>query len=119
MLESVSVKVKGCHNAHGAIVLFAGLRLDQPLAGIIALSTYLPDSTTTEAERSATNSSVPIFMGHGIHDPIIPMVVGERSYNEMTNMGYSGNWQTYDMPHSVHPLEIRDIGNFIKSIIRD
>jgi len=103
----------------GAIALFAGLRLDQSLAGIIALSTYLPDSTTTEVERSATNNDVPIFMGHGIHDPVIPAAVGERSYNEMTSMGYSVDWRTYEMPHSVHPLEIRDIGNFIKSVIRD
>ena len=58
-------------------------------------------------------------MGHGTQDPVIPMAVGQRSFDELTDMGYSVNWRSYEMPHSVHPLEIRDIGDFIKSIIND
>jgi phospholipase/carboxylesterase len=101
----------------GAIVLFAGLRMEQPLAGIIALSTYLPVRDTFEQEKSAQNQDTPIFFGHGTGDEIIPLAVASRSREFLEGLGYSIEWHTYDMPHSVHPLEIRDISNFLVPLL--
>ena len=98
----------------GALALFAGLRYWQPLAGIIALSAYLPDPDSIEAERSGQNLDTPVFMAHGNHDPVIPVAAGRHSYQMLAEAGYSVGWHTYDMPHSVHPDEIRDIARFIR-----
>ena len=98
----------------GAVALFAGLRYRQPLAGIIALSAYLPDSDSTEAERSSENLGTPVFMAHGYHDPVIPVSAGRHSNRMLAAAGYNVDWHTYDMPHSVHPDEIRDIARFIQ-----
>ncbi len=98
----------------GAVALFSGLRFPCALAGIIALSAYLPDPDSIEAERSARNRATPIFMGHGNQDPVIPVGAGRHSYRTLAEAGYNVNWHTYDMPHSVHPEEIRDIARFIR-----
>lgn len=103
----------------GAIALFAGLRLQQKLAGIIALSTYLPDHTTTETERAQANVATPIFIGHGTDDPIVPIRFGKLSEEILTGLGYAVSWHSYPMPHSVHPIEIRNIGEFIVSLLGD
>ncbi len=98
----------------GAVALFAGLRFSQPLAGIIALSAYLPDPDSIEAERSGQNLATPIFMAHGNQDPVIPVGAGQLSYQTLAGAGHDISWHTYDMPHSVHPDEIRDIARFIR-----
>jgi phospholipase/carboxylesterase len=98
----------------GVIALFAGLRLNSRLAGIIALSAYLAEAETTKAEKSIENQSTPIFMGHGTQDPLIPVSIGYSSHDILTGLGYDVEWHTYEMPHSVHPREIDDISNFLK-----
>lgn len=96
----------------GAIALFAGLRYPDALAGIVALSTYLPLPGTL-AEASPANAAVPIFMGHGSHDPLIPVHQGQRSAQLLATRGYNVEWKTYPMPHSVCPQEISDIAKFL------
>src|SRR4051794_38106461 len=56
----------------GAVVLQTALRYPKRLAGVMALSTYLPLRTTLATERSAVNADLPIFMAHGSYDDIIP-----------------------------------------------
>src|SRR5262249_18992095 len=63
----------------GAIVLAGGLRYGAQLGGIIALSTYLPIAEKTDAEAGAANRQVPVFMVHGMLDPVIPHALGEMS----------------------------------------
>lgn len=102
----------------GAIALFAGLRLQQRLAGIIALSTYLPEANSTDLERSAANQLVPLFIAHGVYDPVIPLTLAEHSKAVLARLSYSIQWQTYPMPHAVSAEEIADIGEFIATIVR-
>jgi phospholipase/carboxylesterase len=97
----------------GAIVLQTGLRYPERLAGILALSTYLPISTTLEKEKSAANRDLPIFMAHGSHDDIIPLAKAQASKDLLVKSGYPVEWRTYPMPHSVCPEEIRDIAQFL------
>ena len=101
----------------GAVALFAGLRLEQKIAGIIALSTYLPHAGALEAERSEVNRETAVFYGHGTQDPLIPLEAAEESRDLLEKFGYSVEWHTYEMPHSVHPAEIRQIGEFINGLL--
>jgi phospholipase/carboxylesterase len=97
----------------GAIVLQTGLRHAQRLAGIMALSTYLPLAGKLEAEKNPGNQGVPIFMAHGAYDDIIPLRRAEQSKDLLAKSGYSVDWRTYPMPHSVCPEEIGHISEFL------
>ena len=90
----------------GAIALAGGLRHPRRLAGIVALSTYLPMQPSFEAERSAANATTPIFWGHGTADPIVPLTRGVLSRDVLQGLGYPVEWHTYAMPHSVCAEEI-------------
>ena len=98
----------------GAIALYAGLRMQERLAGIIALSTYMPFGSQLEQEKNPANASTPIFYAHGVMDPLINISAAMLSRNILQNLGYSVEWKTYPVPHSVHPEEIHSIGKFLK-----
>ncbi len=100
-----------------AMALQVGLRHDAPLAGIMALSGYLPLAGTVAAERSAANTATPIFMGHGLADPVVPIARAEASREALLELGYAVQWHTYPMPHSVHPQEIADISRFLRTVL--
>ena len=101
----------------GAIVLQTGLRYAERLAGIMALSCYLPIASTVAAERSAANQSIPIFMAHGAYDDIIPIQRAQQSRAALEQLGYNVEWHDYPMPHSVCAPEIADISAFLSKVI--
>jgi phospholipase/carboxylesterase len=101
----------------GAIALQTGLRAAERLAGIMALSTYLPLAASAAAERNAANQSVPIFMAHGTQDPVIPLARAVASRDALKGLGYQVEWHEYPMPHSVHPQEIRDMENWLLKVL--
>ena len=100
-----------------AMVLHTGLRHPQQLAGIIALSGYLPLADSLAAERHGANQHTPIFRGHGSADPMVGIDRAEASRDALARLGYAVQWHAYPMPHSVHPQEIADIGDFLRSVI--
>ncbi|GLQ88420.1 alpha/beta hydrolase [Dyella flagellata] len=102
----------------GAIALAAGLRHARKLAGVIALSTYLPIAHTLAGERSAANTGVPIFWGHGSFDPVVVLQRGVDSRTALEALGYKVDWHTYPMPHAVHPEEIADLRRWIGERLR-
>jgi phospholipase/carboxylesterase len=100
----------------GAIVLQAGLRQAERLAGIMALSCYLPMASTVAAERNEANKDVPIFMAHGRYDDIIPIQRAQQSREFLEKLDYKVEWHEYPMPHSVCPQEIADISAFLQKV---
>lgn len=100
-----------------AMALHTGLRFPQRLAGIMALSGYLPLAETLTAERHLANAATPIFMAHGSQDPVVIPARGEASRDLLTGLGYAVQWHTYPMPHSLHPREVTDISAFLKSML--
>ena len=98
----------------GAIALQTGLRYNQGLAGILALSTYLPLAASLAAEASSANRSIPLFMAHGEQDTVIPISIAESSVKELRRNGYKVDWREYPMAHSVSMGEITDIGAWLK-----
>ena len=97
----------------GAIVLAGGVRHASKLAGVIALSTYLPLDGLTAAERAPANEKMPIFMGHGGFDPIVPQMLGTLSRDALAALGYEVEWHSYPMAHQVCPPEIADLRAWI------
>lgn len=100
-----------------AIALHTGLRHGAPLAGIVALSGYLPLAADLAEQANPANRQVPVFMAHGSADPVVPVARGEASRDALQAMGYAVQWHSYPMQHSVHPREIEDIGSFLRSVL--
>jgi phospholipase/carboxylesterase len=97
----------------GAIALQTGLRHPEKLAGIVALSTYLPLEDSLDREAAAANKATPIFMAHGTQDPIVPLALAERSHEALRQRGYNVEWHSYPMPHAVCAEEVEALGNFL------
>lgn len=101
----------------GVMTLQVGLRQPKRLAGLMALSAYLPMSPMIEVERNAASNSVPIFMGHGIADNVVPLALGTMSRDTLIKLGYEVEWHQYPMPHSVCAEELADISAWLKRVL--
>ena len=102
----------------GAIALQAGLRVNKSIAGIMALSTYLPMADTLESEKSAENKNVPIFMAHGDSDPVVRPELAYLSRSRLEQQGYFPEWKEYrHMQHSVCAEEIGDISQWLQKVL--
>ncbi|MFW5927392.1 MAG: alpha/beta hydrolase [Wenzhouxiangella sp.] len=93
----------------GAIALRCALARDHELAGIMGLSTYLVESGRLEQWSGKTARRVPIFMGHGSQDPVVPVELGRRSAERLEQAGFEVEWRTWPMPHAVCAEEIEAI----------
>jgi phospholipase/carboxylesterase len=101
----------------GAIVLQTALRHPERLAGVMALSTYLPLRNTLEKERSAINADLPVFMAHGEYDNMIGIDRALQTRQALEALGYPVEWHDYPMPHSVCPEEIGDIADYLIRVL--
>ncbi|HVC11255.1 MAG TPA: dienelactone hydrolase family protein [Burkholderiales bacterium] len=101
----------------GAIALQAGLRHRERLAGIMALSTWLPLAHTLAAEKSAINADVPIFMAHGEEDPMVGIERALASRRALEALGYAPEWHTFPMGHEVCPEEIAAIAGWLARVL--
>jgi len=101
----------------GAIALQTALRYPERLAGVMALSTYVPIASSLAAERSEANQGLPIFMAHGHFDDLIPLERAKRSREMLEKLGYAVTWKDYPMPHAVCAEEIGDIARFLAGVI--
>lgn len=99
----------------GAVILSALLRRTRPLAGLIALSTYLPDPAKAAAARVAGAISVPVFMAHGTQDPVIPVAIAEHTAQTLSALGLPVEWHTYTMAHQVCAEELDALGNWLEA----
>ena len=100
----------------GAIALQTALRFGERLAGVLALSTYLP-LAALDAERNAAAREMPILMAHGTHDPMIAIEHARRSRDLLMGLGYKVDWREYPMPHSVCAQEIADIAAWLTQVL--
>jgi len=99
----------------GAVALHAALRDARPLAGVIALSTFLPLAETLAAEKSGANARIPIFMAHGDADAVIPIQMAEQSRELLEREGYDVEWHRYPIAHTVSLDEVRDIARWLSA----
>ncbi len=101
----------------GAIVLHTATRLPNHIAGVMALSTYLPITTFLHAEKTAESLHTPIYMAHGSFDEVISIGIGQTACNQLQAEGYQVSWHEYAMGHSVCAEEIADIRSFLLQVL--
>jgi len=99
----------------GVMALHTGLCYGQRLAGILALSCYLPLAEWIEQERSRANVATPVLMAHGRYDDLVPVAFGHDGYSHLAALGQPVEWQEYPIGHEVAPDEIAAIGRWIGS----
>lgn len=101
----------------GVLALHVGLRYKYKLAGILALSAYLPTVEQLRTERTEVNISTPVLMVHGTLDPVVAIQSGKAACRELQAMGYTIQWQEYVMEHSLCIEEIKQISLFLNSVL--
>ncbi len=101
----------------GAIALHLGLRRPAPLAGIMALSCYLPLTHLLADEHDRGMNETPVFVAHGSGDPVVPVAMGRAAHDSVAALGLATEWREYLMPHAVCPEEIRDIGDWLVRVL--
>lgn len=99
----------------GAMALHTGVRFPERLGGIVALSTYLPLHERLALDAHPANRTTPIFMAHGTQDTVVPLSFGETSRQVLQHFGYTLEWHTYPMPHSVAADEIADVAAWLNA----
>jgi phospholipase/carboxylesterase len=99
----------------GAIAVQLALRFPQTLAGLVALSTYLLMERRLASDAHDANRELPVFVGHGRQDPMVPCALGEQLARHLQGMGHAVEWHRYDMPHAVCPQEVSDLRAWLQS----
>ena len=97
----------------GAIALAVGLGRESPLAGLIALSSYLPMADELARGMPAAAATQPLFMAHGQFDPVVPYTAGEMSAARLRVLGFQVDWHAYPMAHQVCAEQVRDLGDWM------
>ena len=101
----------------GAVALMTALRFPERLAGVMALSTYLPLAEKLAAERQLMNADLPVFMAHGREDEVISIDRATSSRDALMALGYPVEWVSYAMGHAVCPQEVADIGAWLGRVL--
>jgi phospholipase/carboxylesterase len=100
----------------GVVALHLGLSYNQKLKGIMALSTYLYDPESIVDRVGFANIDTPIFMAHGISDPMIPITKAITSRETLLQLNYPIQWHEYAMGHQVCPQEVSEIGQWLNNL---
>ena len=114
-VDSSKIVVAGFSQG-GAVSLEAALSYNQPLAGIMALSTYF--ATANAVKINPVQSSIPILICHGSQDPVVPESLGRKSLTTLEGFGFEPEYHSYPMEHAVCPKEIEDISNWISRVLK-
>jgi len=101
----------------GAVSLYTAPRFPESLAGVMALSCYLPGAGSFSAERAPANDATPIFMAHGQADAMLPIGMGLQARDRLKTLGYAVEWHDYPMAHAVCAAEVADIRNFLFRVL--
>ena len=96
-----------------AMALLTGVRHGERLAGIAGLSGYLPLADATAAERADANRDTPIFLAHGVDDPVVSLARGRASRDRLQALGCTLDWHEYPIEHTVSLDEIRDFERWL------
>lgn len=113
-IDSKKIVIAGFSQG-GAVAYHLALGYNKPLAGLLAMSTYF--ATPETVKYSKANSSIPIEIHHGTFDPVVPELLAQKAISDLTAKGYSPEYKTYPMEHSVCPEQIADISNWLQQTL--
>lgn len=98
----------------GVIALSYALSTPYPLAGVLALSTYLPiDKLAFLGTPNLSKKATKFFVAHGTMDPVVPFELGKNAAALLGELGADVRFESYSMQHSVCYEEIVGISNFL------
>ena len=97
----------------GAIAYHTALRHRPRLAGLLALSTYLPGAGAVISAEDLTDRSLPVMVMHGAHDPVLPLALGQMAVEQISTLGFTPQWRAYPMAHQVCFEQITEIGRWL------
>ncbi len=100
----------------GAVAYYTAIRSSRPLAGVLALSTYVLFGDRTESEAMDINKNMPVLAMHGTQDPVVPVALGKDSADLYEGLGCQVTWKTYAMDHTVIMEQIQDIGRWMNTL---
>ncbi|MCH1413656.1 MAG: alpha/beta hydrolase [Glaciecola sp.] len=101
----------------GVIAYHLGLRLEEALAGIMCLSTYMAEPESLAQEHSQISRIVPIMVAHGSHDDVVPVTMGKAAFARVNELGYNAKWHEYPMQHNVCPEEVGHISQWLQKVL--
>lgn len=102
----------------GAVAYYQALRHPKPLAGLVALSTYLPFAEEVQSAKASANQHIPILVNHGRFDAVVPIVMGETSVRQLQTLGYSVDYATFAIEHSVSIDQLEQLGVWLADTIK-
>ncbi len=102
----------------GAIAVHTGLRYGHALAGILVLSSPLPQVESLVRDLHPANVRRPMFMAHGTDDTVVPYGYAEAGCRRLQKHGVNAEWHSYPMGHQVIPSEIEDVGTWLRRVIQ-
>ena len=102
----------------GVLALQTALYYPKRLAGILALSTFLPDSDNLKSDSARVNANIPVLMCHGQQDAVLPMALGTAAFTRLQRADYPVEWREYPMVHEVCQEEIREISRWLQVVLK-
>lgn len=101
----------------GVLAFETALKFPKPLAGILALSTFMADTQILKAPEAATNAKIPILVCHGQSDAVLPISLGRTAFTSLTEAAYSVEWREYPMAHEVCMDQLQDISVWLQRVL--
>lgn len=102
----------------GAVALTAALRSEVPLAGAVALCSWLPLRDEYPSKLGPHARNIPVFMGHGEDDELVKPSFGLMSVQLMQSHGVDITWTTYPgLEHWVSREELDDFKKFLERVV--
>lgn len=101
----------------GVVALHAGLRAPERVAGLLVLSAAVPDIEELLDESTPASADVPMFLAHGVHDPMVPYALAEQAHAALRAHGRPVRWHSYPIGHTVSGDEIQAIGRWLAEVL--
>ena len=98
----------------GAIAARTALLSDRPVAGVLALSTFLPPLAPQGPGAAA--AGLACFAAHGSHDEVLPLRLGLDMREKLEAAGCAVEWRQYEMGHQVCGPELADVSAFLRKV---
>jgi len=102
----------------GILGLTVGLKFEHKLAGIFALSSYLPEKSSLleqlTGDKSERQSRAPVYMTHGDKDQLIRLEWGRSTMERLKDLGIPTTFKEYPgLGHDLSKEEIEDLETWI------